>query len=997
MMRKSKEDSPEFELLHPDQGDSLVIQRVLSVAPFKFIDDDSWRRNNIFRTKCNFKDKVCNMINDGGSCENVVSTYMVENLALKTVDHPEPYQLTWLKKGNAIKGSKRCFVQFSIGRRYKDKADDQEIENVKDEERKNVKDQQVFEQTINETADTISSLQSEVASLDAKGSLDANEDIQKDHTWIHELEKQVEKLSMELQLKNNFREALETTSKDLEKKMLDLNPTLHDPQKVVVDQKKKHYKTKYALKIDDKEFKKAKSEATTKIKKLAKEEYEIPNSKEFSRHHLEDKVVVNEGCGCGMVSMDDDEWFDHYLGQREFLVSRPTTLGDAFSLALITEARLDGQAAPVAGTTTKTFSNNDGDESESLRPVTPMENKEAIKSRDTSILSSLFGHGSPRSLQLLGTLGTGILYNLRPPYQPSPKKYLLEFTSEYGISEDLHPELPGPEERIVDFSEGKRVFPTIADWRLSAPKDEMPAEDTYSPEAVAVLNTHRTPIQKQPKALLCLVGLSRRYFLRDDVYLTFLHDDNRDMNLFNLIHAPNPSKVKIGTRPRVAHEVPLLTVTTSGVIEMKDLAAATESFGTTSTIERSPLDFANENPSQQSTGGDGTKDQETGLVGEIAAMGSGVIKKHRKRGNDGVDANAPPKETPIDVSDSDPLSFAKLQSVPKQDVVQSFNEDAVAGDPESENTSFTSMVGSPKSIYQPDQYNINLAWKVAMGSQLRLRFGHEAKLLKKSVAQVARRDQRIQARENEIKNLEALLEAETHMKKAAEAKNAKIAQVIGEEKLKAAFEEFKKYEDDRVEKRCAKMDARLDALSVDFDEELIAKGMSEGLKYEVEHRKANLVLEAIEAYDSEADTKYVEALYTLRDLKYPVVDQLESLKDALIDVIMASLHLESDSGEDTSNPWSFKEEILLKDAIAANISRAEKKKKCRVVCRTHGVGSAHHVRPDGVPVSVHIIAPQGLAILLANAATQTKTSKNEASLKLLRSKSLPALYNLDWP
>nr|GEW62323.1 reverse transcriptase domain-containing protein [Tanacetum cinerariifolium] len=85
------------------EGESLVIQRVLSVAPSKSIDDDSWRRNNIFRTKCNSKDKVCNMINDGGSCENVVSTYMVEKLALKTVDHSEPYQLTWLKKGNAIK------------------------------------------------------------------------------------------------------------------------------------------------------------------------------------------------------------------------------------------------------------------------------------------------------------------------------------------------------------------------------------------------------------------------------------------------------------------------------------------------------------------------------------------------------------------------------------------------------------------------------------------------------------------------------------------------------------------------------------------------------------------------------------------------------------------------------------------------------------------------------------------------------------------------------
>nr|GEZ62999.1 hypothetical protein [Tanacetum cinerariifolium] len=97
------DDSPEFELLHPDQGKSLVIQRVLSVTPSKSIDDDSWRRNNIFCTKYNSKDNVCNMINDGGSCENAVSTYMVEKLALKTMDHPEPYQFTWLKKRNAIK------------------------------------------------------------------------------------------------------------------------------------------------------------------------------------------------------------------------------------------------------------------------------------------------------------------------------------------------------------------------------------------------------------------------------------------------------------------------------------------------------------------------------------------------------------------------------------------------------------------------------------------------------------------------------------------------------------------------------------------------------------------------------------------------------------------------------------------------------------------------------------------------------------------------------
>ncbi|GKC37108.1 hypothetical protein Tco_1049492 [Tanacetum coccineum] len=98
--------------------------------------------------------------------------------------------------------------------------------------------------------------------------------------------------------------------------------------------------------------------------------------------------------------------------QRKLLVSKPTTLGDAFSLALITEARLDDQAAPVAGTTTNTFGNNGRDESESSGPVTPMENEEAIESGYTSIFNSLFGHGSPRSLQLLGTLGTGKVHIL---------------------------------------------------------------------------------------------------------------------------------------------------------------------------------------------------------------------------------------------------------------------------------------------------------------------------------------------------------------------------------------------------------------------------------------------------------------------------------------------------------------------------------------------------------------------------------------------------------
>ncbi|GJX04445.1 hypothetical protein Tco_0190361 [Tanacetum coccineum] len=108
-------------------------------------------------------------------------------------------------------------------------------------------------------------------------------------------------------------------------------------------------------------------------------------------------------------------------------------------------------------------------------------------------------------------------------------QYLLEFTSEYGIPESLHPELPGPEEPIVEFSEGK-------------------------------------------------VG----------VYTKFFEFANFHMDLFNLISTPNPTKVKTGTRPRAAHEVSLLTVTASRVIDMEETTLASGSSGTPSALEKLP-------------------------------------------------------------------------------------------------------------------------------------------------------------------------------------------------------------------------------------------------------------------------------------------------------------------------------------------------------------------------------------------------------------------------
>ncbi|GJW49135.1 hypothetical protein Tco_0090486 [Tanacetum coccineum] len=421
-------------------------------------------------------------------------------------------------------------------------------------------------------------------------------------------------------------------------------------------------------------------------------------------------------------------------------------------------------------------------------------------------------------------------------------------------------------ERIPRLDSGvsvdKRVFPTFVDWHTNASKDGTSVAGSYSAADVAVLNTRRTPIQKQPEELLCLVGLSRRYFLGDDVYPTFLYDDDRDMG---------------------------------------DATAASESSGTPSTIEKSPLDFANEDPPQTITERGRIEDQgQDGLLWEIphvdnpmlvevapdqgkemAAMGPIINKRRFKGGKEDTAAiglktsstfSAPAsQETPADVSDPDPLSFAKPQSHPEQDVSQSFEV-------------FT---------------------------------GH-----------------------------------------------------MDTTELRQAF---------------------ANVVSAG-----LAKGMSEDLKYGIEHGKAGRELTIAEEYDPEAD---------------------EKLKDAPIEVIMASLYLESDSREDApqwirdlrpissqlkipiyhevrnlEDPWAIKEEMPLEDVIAGNISRTKKKRKFWVVCCTHGVGSTHHARSNGVPVSMSTVAPQGLAILLADAATQIE---DEVSPRLLRSKSLPPMYNLD--
>ncbi|GJT67980.1 hypothetical protein Tco_1019460 [Tanacetum coccineum] len=114
---------------------------------------------------------------------------------------------------------------------------------------------------------------------------------------------------------------------------------------------------------------------------------------------------------------------------------------------------------------------------------------------------------------------------------------------------------------------------------------------------------------------------------------------------------------------------------------------------------------------------------ELDLEKEVTVIGPPVNKKRHKRDKGEADANAPPNVLRKDHASirpeqdtrggkslaaiglkPDPLSYAKPQLIPEQDIAQSSKKATIIEDPNSEkSTSFTSMGRLPGSIYHPEE------------------------------------------------------------------------------------------------------------------------------------------------------------------------------------------------------------------------------------------------------------------------------------------------------
>ena len=79
---KENDDEEHIGAEHAEHYESLVVRRVLSA---QIIKAEQNQRHNLFQTKCVVLERSCRIIIDGGSCNNLASTTMVEKLGLKTL------------------------------------------------------------------------------------------------------------------------------------------------------------------------------------------------------------------------------------------------------------------------------------------------------------------------------------------------------------------------------------------------------------------------------------------------------------------------------------------------------------------------------------------------------------------------------------------------------------------------------------------------------------------------------------------------------------------------------------------------------------------------------------------------------------------------------------------------------------------------------------------------------------------------------------------------
>ena len=61
------------------------------------------------------KGKLCRVVIDSGSTDNIISLEATNKLKLERIPHSCPYKVSWLNKGQQEVVNEQAWVEFSIG------------------------------------------------------------------------------------------------------------------------------------------------------------------------------------------------------------------------------------------------------------------------------------------------------------------------------------------------------------------------------------------------------------------------------------------------------------------------------------------------------------------------------------------------------------------------------------------------------------------------------------------------------------------------------------------------------------------------------------------------------------------------------------------------------------------------------------------------------------------------------------------------------------------
>ncbi|GJV55502.1 hypothetical protein Tco_1456507 [Tanacetum coccineum] len=204
------------------------------------------------------------------------------------------------------------------------------------------------------------------------------------------------------------------------------------------------------------------------------------------------------------------------------------------------------------------------------------------------------------------------------------------------------------------------------------------------------------------------------------------------------------------------------------------------------------------------------------------------------------------------------------------------------------------------------------------------------------------------------------------------------SQVVREGKMQEEFVKQQDAMERRFVKRVAKLDARIADVRRDMDNDLyplllvegyldgLNKGIQQGLEAGIVHGKAGRSLAQVESYDSEVEGKYLAAVFEFEGVSFPLLDELESLKDSPLALIMSALILKDDQGNRNAAPEFARfqpsvdqvavpiysksgfvnREMLLSNVIPAIRQSAERRGLCPPLSSTLGEASGSAPPPD---------------------------------------------------